>query len=143
MDRKQLVKFISIPLLSSLLILPMDVNARSIEDLTQEKEQLEKQLQELDGESISQQVKLDGLEARKEQLRTGTIALQEKIDALTSQMAGQQVTQGKNWASWEPPEILRASIFTLKYTKTESRSIQRLIWAYNYRTGYRMKISKE
>lgn len=34
MDRKQLVKFISIPLLSSLLILPMDVNARSIEDLT-------------------------------------------------------------------------------------------------------------
>lgn len=95
MDRKQLVKFISIPLLSSLLILPMDVNARSIEDLTQEKEQLEKQLQELDGESISQQVKLDGLEARKEQLRTGTIALQEKIDALTSQMAGQQVTQGQ------------------------------------------------
>lgn len=65
MDRKQLVKFISILLLSSLLILPMDVNARSIEDLTQEKEQLEKQLQELDGESISQQVKLDGLEARK------------------------------------------------------------------------------
>ncbi|WP_313095689.1 M23 family metallopeptidase [Streptococcus parasuis] len=95
MDRKQLVKFISIPLLSSLFILPMDVNARSIEDLTQEKEQLEKQLQELDGESISQQVKLDGLEARKEQLRTGTIALQEKIDALTSQMAGQQVTQGQ------------------------------------------------
>lgn len=95
MDRKQLVKFISIPLLSSLLILPMDVNARSIEDLTQEKEQLEKQLQELDGESISQQVKLDGLEARKEQLRTGTIALQEKIDALTSQMAGEQVTQGQ------------------------------------------------
>ncbi|WP_313176672.1 M23 family metallopeptidase [Streptococcus parasuis] len=95
MDRKQLVKFISIPLLSSLLILPMDVNARSIEDLTQEKEQLDKQLQELDGESISQQVKLDGLEARKEQLRTGTIALQEKIDALTSQMAGQQVTQGQ------------------------------------------------
>ena len=95
MDRKQLVKFISIPLLSSLLILPMDVNARSIEDLTQEKEQLEKQLQELDGESISQQVKLDGLEARKEQLRTGTIANQEKIDALTSQMAGQQVTQGQ------------------------------------------------
>lgn len=95
MDRKQLVKFISIPLLSSLLILPMDVNARSIEDLTQEKEQLEKQLQELDGESISQQVKLDGLEARKEQLRTGTIALQEKIDALPSQMAGQQVTQGQ------------------------------------------------
>lgn len=95
MDRKQLVKFISIPLLSSLLILPMDVNARSIEDLTQEKEQLEKQLQELDGESISQQVKLDGLEARKEQLRTGTIALQEKIDALTLQMAGQQVTQGQ------------------------------------------------
>ncbi len=95
MDRKQLVKFISIPLLSSLLILPMDVNARSIEDLTQEKEQLEKQLQELDGESISQQVKLDGLEARKEQLRTGTIALQEKIDVLTLQMAGQQVTQGQ------------------------------------------------
>ena len=95
MDRKQLVKFISIPLLSSLLILPMDVNARSIEDLTQEKEQLEKQLQKLDGESISQQVKLDGLEARKEQLRTGTIALQEKIDALTLQMAGQQVTQGQ------------------------------------------------
>lgn len=95
MDRKQLVKFISIPLLSSLLILPMDVNARSIEDLTQEKEQLEKQLQELDGESISQQVKLDGLEARKEQLRTGTIALQEKIDALTLQMAVQQVTQGQ------------------------------------------------
>ena len=95
MDRKQLVKFISIPLLSSLLILPMDVNARSIEDLTQEKEQLEKQLQELDGESISQQVKLDGLEARKEQLRTGTIALQEKIDALTLQMARQQVTQGQ------------------------------------------------
>ncbi|WP_083227229.1 M23 family metallopeptidase [Aerococcus urinaeequi] len=95
MDRKQLVKFISIPLLSSLLILPMDVNARSIEDLTQEKEQLEKQLQELDGESTSQQVKLDGLEARKEQLRTGTIALQEKIDALTLQMAGQQVTQGQ------------------------------------------------
>ncbi|MGB4933060.1 MAG: M23 family metallopeptidase [Streptococcus suis] len=95
MDRKQLVKFISIPLLSSLLILPMDVNARSIEDLTQEKEQLEKQLQELDGDSISQQVKLDGLEARKEQLRTGTIALQEKIDALTLQMAGQQVTQGQ------------------------------------------------
>ncbi|MFZ2952657.1 MAG: M23 family metallopeptidase [Streptococcus suis] len=95
MDRKQLVKFISIPLLSSLLILPMDVNARSIEDLTQEKEQLEKQLQELDGESISQQVKLDGLEVRKEQLRTGTIALQEKIDALTLQMAGQQVTQGQ------------------------------------------------
>ena len=95
MDRKQLVKFISIPLLSSLLILPMDVNARSIEDLTQEKEQLEKQLQELDGESISQQVKLDGLEARKEQLRTGTIALQEKIDALAFQMAGQQVTQGQ------------------------------------------------
>ena len=95
MDRKQLVKFISIPLLSSLLILPMDVNARSIEDLTQEKEQLEKQLQELDGESTSQQVKLDGLEARKEQLRTETIALQEKIDALTSQMAGQQVTQGQ------------------------------------------------
>ncbi|NCB80504.1 MAG: M23 family peptidase [Bacilli bacterium] len=95
MDRKQLVKFISIPLLSSLLILPMDVNARSIEDLTQEKEQLEKQLQELDGESISQQVKLDGLEARKEQLRTGTIALQEKIDALALQMAGQQVTQGQ------------------------------------------------
>ena len=95
MDRKQLVKFISIPLLSSLLVLSMDVNARSIEDLTQEKEQLEKQLQELDGESISQQVKLDGLEARKEQLRTGTIALQEKIDALTSQMAGQQVTQGQ------------------------------------------------
>ena len=95
MDRKQLVKFISIPLLSSLLILPMDVNARSIEDLTQEKEQLEKQLQELDGESISQQVKLDGLEARKEQLRTRTIALQEKIDALTLQMAGQQVTQGQ------------------------------------------------
>ena len=95
MNRKQLVKFISIPLLSSLLILPMDVNARSIEDLTQEKEQLEKQLQELDGESISQQVKLDGLEARKEQLRTGTIALQEKIDALTLQMAGQQVTQGQ------------------------------------------------
>lgn len=95
MDRKQLVKFISIPLLSSLLILPMDVNARSIEDLTQEKEQLEKQLLELDGESISQQVKLDGLEARKEQLRTGTIALQEKIDALTLQMAGQQVTQGQ------------------------------------------------
>ena len=95
MDRKRLVKFISIPLLSSLLILPMDVNARSIEDLTQEKEQLEKQLQELDGESISQQVKLDGLEARKEQLRTGTIALQEKIDALTLQMAGQQVTQGQ------------------------------------------------
>ena len=62
MDRKQLVKFISIPLLSSLLILPMDVNARSIEDLTQEKEQLEKQLRELDGESTSQQVKLDGLE---------------------------------------------------------------------------------
>lgn len=95
MDRKQLVKFISIPLLSSLLILPMDVNARSIEDLTQEKEQLEKQLQELDGDSISQQVKLDGLEARKEQLRTGTIALQEKIDVLTLQMAGQQVTQGQ------------------------------------------------
>ena len=95
MDRKQLVKFISIPLLSSLLVLPMDVNARSIEDLTQEKEQLEKQLQELDGESISQQVKLDGLEARKEQLRTGTIALQEKIDVLTLQMAGQQVTQGQ------------------------------------------------
>jgi len=95
MDRKQLVKFISIPLLSSLLILPMDVNARSIEDLTQEKEQLEKQLQELNGESTSQQVKLDGLEARKEQLRTGTIALQEKIDALTLQMAGQQVTQGQ------------------------------------------------
>ena len=95
MDRKQLVKFISIPLLSSLLILPMDVNARSIEDLTQEKEQLEKQLQKLDGESISQQVKLDGLEARKEQLRTGTIALQEKIDALTLQMARQQVTQGQ------------------------------------------------
>lgn len=95
MDRKQLVKFISIPLLSSLLILPMDVNARSIEDLTQEKEQLEKQLQELDGESTSQQVKLDGLEARKEQLRTGTIVLQEKIDALTLQMAGQQVTQGQ------------------------------------------------
>ena len=95
MDRKQLVKFISIPLLSSLLILPMDVNARSIEDLTQEKEQLEKQLQELDGDSISQQVKLDGLEARKEQLRTGTIALQEKIDALTLQMARQQVTQGQ------------------------------------------------
>ena len=95
MDRMKLVKFISIPLLSSLLILPMDVNARSIEDLTQEKEQLEKQLQELDGESISQQVKLDGLEARKEQLRTGTIALQEKIDALTLQMAGQQVTQGQ------------------------------------------------
>lgn len=95
MDRKQLVKFISIPLLSSLLILPMDVNARSIEDLTQEKEQLEKQLQELDGESTSQQVKLDGLEARKEQLRTETIALQEKIDALTLQMAGQQVTQGQ------------------------------------------------
>lgn len=95
MDRKQLVKFISIPLLSSLLILPMDVNARSIEDLTQEKEQLEKQLQELDGESTSQQVKLDGLEARKEQLRTGTIALQEKIDALTLQIAGQQVTQGQ------------------------------------------------
>ena len=95
MDRKQLVKFISIPLLSSLLILPMDVNARSIEDLTQEKEQLEKQLQELDGDSISQQVKLDGLEARKEQLRTGTIALQEKIDALALQMAGQQVTQGQ------------------------------------------------
>ena len=95
MDRKQLVKFISIPLLSSLLILPMDVNARSIEDLTQEKEQLEKQLQELDGESISQQVKLDGLEARKEQLRTGIIALQEKIDALALQMAGQQVTQGQ------------------------------------------------
>ena len=95
MDRKQLVKFISIPLLSSLLILPMDVNARSIEDLTQEKEQLDKQLQELDGESISQQVKLDGLEARKEQLRTGTIALQEKIDVLTLQMAGQQVTQGQ------------------------------------------------
>ncbi|HFI0001155.1 M23 family peptidase [Streptococcus suis] len=95
MDRKQLVKFISIPLLSSLLILPMDVNARSIEDLTQEKEQLEKQLQELDGESISQQVKLDGLEARKEQLRTGTIALQEKIDALALQMAGQRVTQGQ------------------------------------------------
>ena len=95
MDRKQLVKFISIPLLSSLLILPMDVNARSIEDLTQEKEQLEKQLQELDGESISQQVKLDGLEARKEQLRTGTIALQEKIDAFALQMAGQQVTQGQ------------------------------------------------
>lgn len=95
MDRKQLVKFISIPLLSSLLILPMDVNARSIEDLTQEKEQLEKQLQELDGESISQQVKLDGLEVRKEQLRTRTIALQEKIDALTLQMAGQQVTQGQ------------------------------------------------
>ena len=95
MDRKQLVKFISIPLLSSLLILPMDVNARSIEDLTQEKEQLEKQLQELDGESISQQVKLDGLEARKEQLRTGTIALQEKIDVLPLQMAGQQVTQGQ------------------------------------------------
>ncbi|MGH2075996.1 peptidoglycan DD-metalloendopeptidase family protein [Aerococcus urinaeequi] len=95
MDRKQLVKFISIPLLSSLLILPMDVNARSIEDLTEEKEQLEKQLQELDGESTSQQVKLDGLEARKEQLRTGTIALQEKIDALTLQMAGQQVTQGQ------------------------------------------------
>ena len=95
MDRKQLVKFISIPLLSSLLVLSMDVNARSIEDLTQEKEQLEKQLQELDGESISQQVKLDGLEARKEQLRTGTIALQEKIDVLTLQMAGQQVTQGQ------------------------------------------------
>ncbi|KAF3299252.1 peptidoglycan DD-metalloendopeptidase family protein [Carnobacterium sp. PL17RED31] len=95
MDRKQLVKFISIPLLSSLPILPMDVNARSIEDLTQEKEQLEKQLRELDGESTSQQVKLDGLEARKEQLRTGTIALQEKIDALTLQMAGQQVTQGQ------------------------------------------------
>ena len=95
MDRKQLVKFISIPLLSSLLILPMDVNARSIEDLTQEKEQLEKQLRELDGESTSQQVKLDGLEARKEQLRTGTIALQEKIDALAFQMAGQQVTQGQ------------------------------------------------
>ncbi|MFE2776026.1 MULTISPECIES: M23 family metallopeptidase [Lactobacillales] len=95
MDRKQLVKFISIPLLSSLLILPMDVNARSIEDLTQEKDQLEKQLQELDGESTSQQVKLDGLEARKEQLRTGTIALQEKIDALTLQIAGQQVTQGQ------------------------------------------------
>lgn len=95
MDRKQLVKFISILLLSSLLVLSMDVNARSIEDLTQEKEQLEKQLQELDGESISQQVKLDGLEARKEQLRTGTIALQEKIDALTLQMAGQQVTQGQ------------------------------------------------
>ena len=95
MDRKQLVKFISIPLLSSLLILPMDVNARSIEDLTQEKEQLEKQLQELDGESTSQQVKLDGLEARKEQLRTGTIALQEKIDALTLQIAGQKVTQGQ------------------------------------------------
>lgn len=95
MDRKQLVKFISIPLLSSLLVLSMDVNARSIEDLTQEKEQLEKQLQELDGESISQQVKLDGLEARKEQLRTGTIALQEKIDALAFQMAGQQVTQGQ------------------------------------------------
>ena len=95
MDRKQLVKFISIPLLSSLLILPMDVNARSIEDLTQGKEQLEKQLQELDGESTSQQVKLDGLEARKEQLRTGTIALQEKIGALTLQIAGQQVTQGQ------------------------------------------------
>ncbi|QIK50713.1 peptidoglycan DD-metalloendopeptidase family protein [Jeotgalibaca porci] len=97
MDRKQLVKFISIPLLSSLLILPMDVNARSIEDLTQEKEQLEKQLQELDGESTSQQVKLDGLEARKEQLRTETIALQEKIDALTLQMAEQQI-QLKNAA---------------------------------------------
>ena len=95
MDRKQLVKFISIPLLSSLLVLSMDVNARSIEDLTQEKEQLEKQLQELDGESISQQVKLDGLEVRKEQLRTRTIALQEKIDALTLQIAGQQVTQGQ------------------------------------------------
>lgn len=95
MDRMKLVKFISILLLSSLLVLSMDVNARSIEDLTQEKEQLEKQLQELDGESISQQVKLDGLEARKEQLRTGTIALQEKIDALTLQMAGQQVTQGQ------------------------------------------------
>lgn len=79
MDRKQLVKFISIPLLSSLLILPMDVNARSIEDLTQEKEQLEKQLQELDGESISQQVKLDGLEARKEQLRTGPSHFKKKL----------------------------------------------------------------
>ena len=44
MDRMKLVKFISILLLSSLLVLSMDVNARSIEDLTQEKEQLEKQL---------------------------------------------------------------------------------------------------
>lgn len=40
MDRKQLVNFLSITLLSSLLILPMDVDAQSIEELTQEKEQL-------------------------------------------------------------------------------------------------------
>lgn len=33
-----------------------------------DRKQLEKQLRELDGESTSQQVKLDGLEARKEQL---------------------------------------------------------------------------
>lgn len=83
MDRKQLVNFLSITLLSSLLILPMDVDAQSIEELTQEKEQLEKQLQELDGKSTKNQVKLDGLEARKEQLRTETVTLQEKIDALT------------------------------------------------------------
>ncbi|CZR07176.1 M23 family metallopeptidase [Trichococcus ilyis] len=90
MNRKQMLKILVIPSLLSLLVIPVDVKADTVEELNQQKTELESRIQELDENSAGQQELLDTLDAKKEQLGVGTITLQKEIDKLTLQLVEQQ-----------------------------------------------------
>ena len=90
MNRKQMFRILGIPTLLSLLVVPLDVKADTLEELNQQKTELESRIQELDENSSGQQELLDTLEAKKEQLGVGTITLQKEIDKLTLQLVEQQ-----------------------------------------------------
>lgn len=86
MNRKQMLRFFGIPAILSLLVVPLDVKADTLDELNQQKAELESRMQELDENSAGQQEKLDTLAARREQLGEETIALQKEIDQLTVQL---------------------------------------------------------
>lgn len=90
MNRKQILRILVIPSLLSLLVVPLDVKADTVEELNQQKTELESRMQELDENSAGQQELLGTLDAKKEQLGVGTITLQKEIDKLTLQLVEQQ-----------------------------------------------------
>lgn len=65
MNRKQMFRIIGIPAFFSLLVMPLDVQAGTLEELNLQKEGLESRKQELDEYSSGQQVKLDSLREKK------------------------------------------------------------------------------
>ncbi len=114
MNRKQMFRILGIPTLLSLLVVPLDVKADTLEELNQQKTELESRIQELDENSSGQQELLDTLEAKKEQLGVGTITLQKEIDKLTLQLVEQQ---GKLQSSEEKIKELSTQLSQLKIGK--------------------------